>query len=138
MNLHQTPEEIIKAATPEQRILWNDIFLRYGDRLAISQFFFQGSYAGSEFNTYAANKLYFCLDCFLTRSTLQTVFPTTYFYDAANGVNITTNNNSLVWDTTGAAIRYGMNDLNVKNFVFSRIVTDYSGIKFIGYRLGIQ
>ena len=62
MNYHQTPEDIIKSASPEQRLLWNFIFLNFGVNISISQFFYIGGIAGSELTTYNANKLYLAYD----------------------------------------------------------------------------
>lgn len=140
MNYHQTPEDIIRAATPEQRILWNYIFLRFGEKIALQQVFYYGNLAGSEFLIYSANKLYIALQLSLT-FTLGAANATASYVSFFNELNVLATGGNAVqpaWDTTAAAYKYGNNDYNSKNEVFARILaTNYSQIKFIGYRLGI-
>jgi len=139
MNFPQTPEEIIKNASAEQRISWNYIFLRFGAKIGISQFYFHEGIAGSEFLIYSANKLYLALDLtFYGSSGMNAVVGYVTLYNEANAIRSISQNSMLSWDATAAAFKYISNNVYDKNLCFSRIVaTVYGGIKFCGYRLSI-
>lgn len=137
---HQSVEEILKAATPEQRLLWNYVFLRWGERVAISQFYYCGSFAASgELLVYSANRMY--VGYFLNTSneiTGAAVGARVMFYNEANVLYFTSGNNSSYWDATAAAARFVGNSYSIKNMLFSRLdrqTTAY--LEFIGYRIGI-
>jgi hypothetical protein len=137
MNFHQTPEEIIKNASPKDRILWNSIFLQYGDRIALSQLYFCGNPAGGEFMNYFNNKLYFALK-FRAGSNGNASITTAKidFYNDVDAVQLTIAKNSAVWDTTAANIKFTANYIDIESQIFSRLVmTNYAFINFIGYRL---
>jgi len=139
MNFHQTPEEIIKNADAEQRILWNMIFLRWGDKIGLQQLFFQGAAAATEFLVYSANKLYLCLSieigCTVTAAAGNTFLQ---FFNQANAAFLNMGNLSLAWNVTTAAFNTVGNNYNLKNFYFSRFtIATYTQIRFIGYRLSI-
>lgn len=132
---HQSVEEILKAATPEQRLLWNDIFLKFGERCAISQYVFTGLLGGSRFASYTARRIFVSYECVLT-----TNFPLTAtssnlaIYDENNAAIYSAGNLIPVWDVTAAAMRYIQNPVDLNNIYFSRIVQgSYLWIKFIGY-----
>lgn len=140
MSFHQTPEDIIKNATAEQRILWNDIFLRYGEKIGIRQLSYIGVILGSEFLTYSVNKMYFALDFVV--SGIPTAASATvgyvFFYNEANALTFTFSNNSAVWDATAAVLKQSANSGVLHNILFSRIVSQaHLQISFIGYRLSI-
>ena len=140
MNYHQTPEDIIKAATPEQRILWNSIFLKYGDKIALQQLYFCGAIAGTEFLTYSANKMYMAMSVESSFVTSQVAITYCFneFYNEANAVFYTEVNVAPAWDTTAAIMKFSNNNAKTTNILFSRIaLTSYTRMKFIGYRLGI-
>lgn len=141
MNFHQTPEEIIKHATAEQRILWNDIFLRYGEKVAIQQYHYCGTLgAAQELKVYSARKLYFALDLKFGHSSGHIIDLVGYiitFYDAANVACFSAHKNSIAWNTTTAALNYIPHLILLKNITFSRVVTFYDMIDFTGYRLSI-
>jgi hypothetical protein len=139
MNFHQSPEEIIKNSDAEQRILWNMIFLRWGDKIGIQQLFFQGAIAASEFLVYSANRLYLCysmeIGCTVTAAAANTFLQ---FFNQANASFLNMGNLSLAWDTTAAGFKTVGNNYNLKNFYFSRFTAvTYTQIRFIGYRLAI-
>lgn len=138
MNYHQTPEEIIKAATPAQRILWNHVFLQFGERVGVSQLFYEGVIAGSEFLTYNARKLYFGIDLEIGYSGLSNSAAYIDLYNELNAANFSLGMGYPVWDTTGAVIKYVNCQIQVQNHLFSRLTNSiYSLIKFNGYRLSI-
>jgi len=139
MNYHQTPEEIIRSATPAQRIIWNDIFLRFGERVSIQQYQFYGAY--TEFIVYSARKMYFGI---LVRNLCQAgvgssvvIAGTNQYYDETNNIIGNFTNEVEYYNTTAAAARWRYNTVTVENILFSRIVSDYAYIHFVGYKLGI-
>lgn len=138
---HQSVEDILRAATPEQKLLWNYIFLRWGERVSISQLVYIGTVALSgEFLTYSANKLYVAYEMDLDGQISPQQGPGyLQLFDPANVWNQTMGKNMLVWDTTAALIRYYSCNVSKRNFIFSRISQGVimGNIKFIGYRIAI-
>lgn len=137
---HQSVEDIFKAATPEQKILWNYIFLRWGERIAISQVYFTGVFAGTEFSVYAANKLYVALQMEVTYGSVNGTPAGTGInvYNEANALFYNVFNNSSYWDVTAAAQRNSALTVYNKNIYFSRLsLSSGTYLKFIGYRIGI-
>jgi hypothetical protein len=135
---HQTIEDILRAATPQQRILWNYIFLRFNERAAVSQFVYEGVPAGSELNVFTARKLYFAYQIMWSQNGggISAISPAMLFYNENNAQNFILMNNAPAWDATAAAMRYVLNPGSFENIVFSRL--DPNGInyvKFYGYRI---
>jgi len=141
MITHQTPEQILQAATPEQKILWNYIFLRWGERVAISQFIYEGTVAGmGELGVYSANKLYYAyeFDASEAQGVVMAGVSSIYFYDENNANFKIYAPTAIGFDVTAAAWRFYPTNYKDTNFYFSRItVGQFDFIKFIGYRLGI-
>lgn len=141
MTTHQTPEQIFQDASPEQKLLWNYVFLRWGERVAVSQLVIRGS--AGELTVYDANKLYFAYQIQFSPSGVPTPWtaPSQYIacFDENNAAIETFVGTSLYWDVTAAQARSQANTINIKNFLFGRIVPSAGsyGITFIGYRLGI-
>ena len=136
MNLDQTTEQIIKNADAVQRILWNSIFLRFGNNVGISQISYIGPQAGSEFIVYSVNKMYFLLELSAFFGAMNINISSLIIYNAANvAIGTVTNINGL-WNGTTAAANYVGNAIHLKNILISRITSAlYSNIKLIGYRL---
>jgi hypothetical protein len=140
MKLHQTPEEIIKNATAEQRILWNSIFLQFGEKIGISQLHFIGQVATSEFIIYNASKHYLCLSLIAgcSDTSPQPLWGNVTLFDAANGVSNYLNVTTPIWNTTGALEEGVLNTIQAKNFLCSRFTFNiYSHISFLGYRISL-
>lgn len=134
MNFHQNIEQILAAATSEQKILWNDIFLKFGDRCAISQYYFAGGLAG-QLNTYAARRMYVAYELQLFGNfTPQVAAVSAIFYDENNAVQGQAGNLSTYWDVTAAGVRYIANNFAVNNVYFS-CVTGLNWIIFKGFTL---
>jgi len=138
MITHQTPEQILQAATPEQKILWNYLFLEYGERISISQFCFFGSLTG-ELSVYSANKLYFAYEIdYSGFSGSQNISSNLVLYSPANVAYFYMSGEKPYWDATAAGLRYIVNETQRKNWLFSRLATNnINFIKFVGYRIGI-
>lgn len=136
---HQSVEDILKAATSEQRLLWNYVFLRWGERVPIAQLFFQGALAGSEFSVYSANKIYVAYQLGIRGGTAGGVQSAiALLYNELNVQFYVLADNTVYWDATAAAVRYMSNNTQNNNLWFSRIVLqNVSDISFIGYRLTI-
>jgi len=136
---HQSVEDILKAATPEQRILWNDVFLRFGERCSISQYVYFGSIAGAvELTTYVARKIFLAYEfsAGYTNSLALTPGGIITLHNEVGGAYFYGGENSAVWDATAATLRYTINKLELKNKYFSRFTTSqYNTCTFIGYRI---
>ncbi len=137
MRLHQTPEEIIKSASPEQKIMWNNLFLRYGERLSLSPLYYIGIHAGSEFITYKVGTMYVAYSLVPSGTGAAGVTPTLVtLYDESNNVSNYINGQNALFDQTANVNEYAARYTNAENIVFSRaVVQNYTAIKFIGYRL---
>lgn len=134
--LHQTPEEIIKNADAPQRIVWNHIFLTFGERATIRQLCLFGVAAGELF-TYQARKMYFAYEIFFTGSMYSANFPYMLYYDENNVSNYGATNSAILWDITAAAPKSYSNSMTHTNMLFSRVTTNFGigSVKFIGYRI---
>jgi hypothetical protein len=136
-NSYQSIEDIIKSATPEQRILWQQVLLIAGEQAPVRQLFYQGAAAGSEFLTYSPNKLYLALDLSGNLIAAQASFGSFLVHDETNTGVMYYGSIYPVWNTTGAAVWSASTSQENRNFYFSRlIVTGYTFIKFIGYKIG--
>lgn len=138
---HQSIEDILRAATPEQRLLWNHIFLRFGERVSISQYYYRGSAsAGNELLTYSANKMYLAYDLkFGAVTTGSLTLNPVVLYDENNATFLQLRNNVVYWDATAAIEKFVANHIEIKNVLFSRYLNsiNYVSMQFIGYRIGI-
>lgn len=138
MNFHQTTEDIIKNATAEQRILWNSIFLKFGDKIGVSQFEYCGAVAGGEFLIYNQNKLYFALELAFGPHFEANTAPAANLYDSNNVIMFGLTNAMEFWNATTVARVSNSLLVQSTNLIFSRVVVFvYTQIKFIGYRLSI-
>lgn len=137
---HQSIEDILKTATPEQKIIWNDLFLRFGEKISISQFVANGSPAATGLEIFQARYIYFAYQFMFGRNSgvPSNGYSHTILYNESNSINFVLDQNVYFWDTTAAAYKSGQQTTIFKNIWFSRISTasvDY--LKFIGYRIGI-
>lgn len=136
---HQSVEDILKAATPEQRLIWNSLFLKYGERIAISQYCYSGIIP-TPMTLFVSRKLYFAYQLTISdrsTGTFSVAFPVATLYDEANANMNMFYNLAPFWDATAAAYKVACNPVEIKNIVFSRIgaTVPYNGISFIGYMI---
>lgn len=132
---HQSVEDILKAATPEQRLLWNYVFLQYGERASISQLFYIGSGLSAPYYAFTARRMFLAYELMISGNGVIQVAPTApILYNEAGLANFQIQNNSVVWDATAAALRYYANDMIHNNLLFSRC-TGGAWHKFIGYMI---
>lgn len=137
MNLHQTPEDIIKAATPEQRILWNQIYLMFGEKIGISQFEFTGQIAGNELSIFAAGRYYLALEMSMHSTAAHSATPgLVILHNRLNAGISSLAKNVIAYNTATNTMNYYSQDIIVKNMHFSRLaLTIYTYISFKGYRI---
>lgn len=137
-NIHQSVDEIIKAASQPEKILWQQARLITGEYGAIQQLYFCGSFAGTEFLTYSANKLYLAIELEISGSSSQiATTPLATLYNTANAVEHYLSNMGVYWDATAAALRMTPFVVKTNNVLFSRlaITGSYITLKFIGYKI---
>jgi hypothetical protein len=101
---------------------------------------YNGAIAATEFLTYSANKLYLGYQNIFSGN--QSAILTTCFiqlYDETNTNSSVLLNCGVVWDTTGAALRYLTNVFEVRNVYFSRMtIQGYAYLIFNGYRITLN
>lgn len=124
--------------TPEQQILWDYVLQRWPNAV-IRPYYYTGLFAGNELSIYEANKIYVAYSVVATGTTMNSVANGfAVLYDAANAIHLHLSNMHVVWDATAAAIKYGTNNIGIKNVWCSRIgLAVYNAISFVGYRLTI-
>lgn len=137
MNTHQTPEQILSAASPEQKIIWNDIYLKFGERVSASQMHVMAA-LGGDISVYSANKLYLAYEFEATGPFVGVGNPIITFWDENNATQFYLTGGIVYWDVTAAGVRYTSTNDKIKNILFSRITASgYTHYKLTGYRLGI-
>jgi hypothetical protein len=138
MNFHQTPEEIIKNATAEQRILWNYVFMQFGDKVGISQFYYNSLNIG-ELGVYDARKMYLALKLCVGHlgGNIGGGPRAIDLYDETNTANQYLCASDSYWDVTGAQVRTFNIVIEWRTLLFSRFVSTGNAFQFIGYRLAI-
>jgi len=136
-NIHQSINEIIESASPEQRVLWQQIRLMTGEQSAVRQYSYQGLIAGSELIVYSANKIYLALELCASSTVGFGSIGSLLLSGAGDANMFYLRNNNSVWNTTAAGIQVIPNDIVAKNLWFNRIktATNYEYVKFIGYKL---
>lgn len=124
-----------KNATPEQINFWNCV----KDLIAwttITPLFYHGITTASEFEIYAATKLYIALEFCVDGGALNAAPLQCQLYDE-NDLAVREVTNTVIRGADVAGI-YLDNTIKVKNEYFSRItVNNGTFIKFNGYRLDI-
>lgn len=136
LNFHQSPEEIIKNATAEQKIIWNQLFLLFGERLSIAQYTYTGTIAAAEFITYRARRIYFALEFIAGHTSASANNSYIQLYNQNNAVFLNLGACSAYWNSTAAVTWYVPFSKPWHNIWFSRIVNSgYQSCHFIGYRI---
>jgi len=123
--------------SPQARILENHLLALTGGFVTCVQLYFTGLVAGSEFLTYAVDKLYLALNvkAGFGGALVNAVYYCT-FYNQANAVSFIADNTNPYWDTTAAAYKAAGNYLSVDNIFFSRVtLSSYLYFSFNGYKI---
>lgn len=126
----------------QQELFITDFYNRFDNRSAANRYIsnvelltFGYLRAGSEFETYAANKLYLAIELgILAGAVSVAAIPRATLYDENNATMIVYQNNLVYWD--GVQYRMCHNCVFIENVWFSRIsfsTIDY--MSFIGYRI---
>jgi len=135
----------LKAATAENVVFINWFYQTFDRRVAganlrinnVEQLHYQGAIGGSEFETYAATKLYMVLKIDIMYGVLNAAVPYIQFNDSANASMFTVFNAGIVYNA--AAVNYIGNLFTLQNFYFSRMLpTGYSRMIFTGYRVTLN
>jgi len=138
-NIHQSIDEIIRSASPAQRVLWQHARLITGENAAVQQYVYIGTIAAAaDLLTFVQGKLFLALELTFTGTTGQASGSVGYanLADANNAVCFYMANNSMSFDTVGAAQQYSMKKSTEYNIVFGRIVNyNFTYVKFIGYKI---
>ena len=138
-NIHQSIDEIIKSASPAEKVLWQQVRLISGENAAVQQLFYCGTIAAaSDFLAYSADKLFLALQLSFSGGTGQ-VSGSVHYAALNNRADVAwmyMANNNIGYDSTGAVMQYSSCYLSEKNVLFSRISAyGYNYMKFIGYKI---
>ncbi len=95
---------------------------------------------GGEFIVYANTKLYLCFSFHGSYSGVAGIVGGVIrFEDEGNLAQLYNENQSIAYDSVAPAINYIQNNIEIKNFWFSRIMlVQYDYMKFIGYRITLD
>lgn len=123
--------------TNEQQIIWNYIISRWTNNIVIVPVFYYGALVGSEFDTYAATKMYFCYELLVSYVGSAGSPQILQLFNEGNVNHLSLSNSIVVYD--GLALAYVRNSNTVKNFLTSRMNALWGSvnIQFTGYRLTI-
>jgi len=135
MILQPTIHEIIKTATAEQKILWNEIIHRFGERIAVLPTYWNGPTENAPFYNLVARKIYiaYSLD-FGSAETRAALVSVIFDDELGNSIFYASNNAMAV--SPQRFINYG----SLSNIYFSRcqIVNGTVGfqfVKFVGFTI---
>jgi hypothetical protein len=139
-------ENLVQNMTPEQRILVSQFYSKFDidsnvahkKILNVEPFFYLGIIATSEFATYAATKMYLCLESYFSSDNDGVSVPSgsVIINDSGNSPVQRFISAGIVWDVTLIAESYLLNSIKVNNYYFSCLAgVNYISMKFIGYRI---
>ncbi len=136
-NIHQSIDEIIKAASPAQRIIWQHARLITGENAAVRQMVYIGGVTGSTLHNNVAGVLYIAAEMdFGSIPGGGTSDAFVQFYDEAAVNSLRIGNNSISYDSVGAVDNFSQNYVRLKNLYFRYLAaTAYTHMKFIGYKI---
>jgi len=138
-NVHQSINEIIEAATPAEKILWQQIRLFTGERAAVQQFYHYGGIG--ELQVFDATKLYFATELEISIGGAAAVpYASMGYVKLKNAADLwidTLGSYAAFWDATAAAAKYVSMKTAYKNMIFGRLEVGayYSIMKVIGYKI---
>lgn len=141
---HQNIKQILSAATPEQKIIWNDVFLTFGENIGISQFHWRGQFQGmgmTPLETANANIYYLCYSLVLINElNLQNTTSSVTFSDRFGAFLFGDIVSTVYYDpvVTPPRNRYNAKTVKYENLYFWYIepVRINAGI-FTGFRITI-
>jgi hypothetical protein len=134
-----TESEIFLSASPEQKILWEFICLRFGETIAVSKYFYCGLHtAGIRLNTYVAGRLFVAYSFYCNYPRIvNTGFDPVTFHDENNVAFLTSDNGTAIYDPVVPAWRVVQLPISIANLYFSRFVwvPNNQHLKFIGFQI---
>jgi len=133
-NFHQSIEDMIRGATPEQRILWNYVFYKFGENIAVEQFYYVG--VTNPFGTTPVGLHYLAYNIELSSNNHNDVNPAWATFLDETLTQIFTLQNSSAGDVT---IGFAENNAETKNIIFRRFsVNVFTHCKIQGFKLRIS
>lgn len=125
-----------------REIFRQNIFPLVAPTFTVTPLCYIGAIAGSEFETFDANKIYLVSEFEALHTTGGCVSAAAggiQFYNEVNTSFFRIFQSVAGWDTVAAGFRYGVNNYQAKNFYFSRlaIIGSVSQMRFLGYRINI-
>lgn len=135
---HQSIEEVLKNASPEQKIQWQAIRLITGEKAAVRQLSWSTLYGGSDpgLTVFIANRLFFALQIdFGCSQPVDVNRAQVFFYNNANALSFSLQNNAMVYNPTTLQHNYLVQNVSIKNLIFWRYqnTLNYPYVNFIGY-----
>jgi hypothetical protein len=134
--------EIFQSASPAQKILWNFISLRFGNKISVSQFYFCGrENLLNEINLFQTHRIFVCYQLngnWEHNSLSNTDLRYVGVYNENNIMNYKMTNGVIIYNTTIPALQSLGTWIHHENFYFSRLQSDVQGnvwYKFIGFRV---
>lgn len=133
---NQNIDDIIKAATTEQKILWQQVLLICGGNCAIRPLHYTGP-TGAEFDTYINTKLYLVYSLEYSHSNPSgAAAGIVYYYNQANVVHGYGFNNYPFFNSGTLTANATSNNIKTKNTWFSRQQCfGYNFMIFTGFRI---
>lgn len=139
--MNYTQSEIYKSATPEQKIIWNNLFFKFGDNLSIIQFNYTGSHQLSPFWTFLARQYWYALQLSFgatVGAAVTTAGGVTQFNDENNTPLFYADFSIPSFNTSSASQNYSNVFWTIKNIHFANCwqpSVRHPWVNFIGYRL---
>jgi len=133
---YQTIDAIMEAATPEQLIIWNYLFLKFGDNIAVQQYYWKGT--GGDPMTYALGKMFFAYEFYASAlSGVQASQGIVTFVDEGNVTEFIASDLAPWWNST--AVNNFLKHIYLKNLAFASFsAAQYTTFMFWGYRIIYQ
>lgn len=136
-------DSLVADMSPAQKIMVQQFYAKFDSRSAanrkilnVENLYYDGIIAGSEFETYAATKMYICLEMAIGVLAANISGAATAYvsiFDETNTIEMSLNNLATAFS---AASIYVINTLWHTNDNFARLATvGYTYLKFTGYRV---
>lgn len=127
--------EIMRSATAEQKIVWNDLYSKFGERLAVVPLYYSGVTESAPFYNLIARRIYFAYSIQTgAAETKNALVPV--IFDDENGNSVMYAYNRAI----AVSPQYNANALLIENIYFARCqITNgtplFHFIKFVGFAI---
>ena len=132
---YQSIEQIVKNSSAEQKIVWNEIFLRFGERCAVLPLSYIGIGTSAPYVMWRPRQIYFAYKWEQSVNSVSASQITITLYDENNNTIYTASNSSAYWNTTTAAVNFNPNVILLENLWFGRLAQSANYHRFIGYKI---